>query len=125
MARLFSAFGSSDHAGVALNSVYSMHCPGGVCSAITTLLAGRSKRPICVVGSVAPPCDVQPRTSRSSLLRRLASGPFCAACRVFRGGLRPRPLSPLNCGAIPVEDLLAGPEDDAVVAADVGEGGIE
>src|SRR5207247_10439183 len=30
--------------------------------------AGRSERPICVVGSVAPPCDVQPlsRPSRRS-----------------------------------------------------------
>src|SRR5436190_437411 len=39
----------------------------------------RSKRPICVVGSIAPPCDVQPRTSQSSLTRRLAPGPFGAA----------------------------------------------
>src|SRR2546428_710766 len=45
MARLFSAFDSSDHAGVALNSVYSTHWPGGVCSTITTLPALVSGQP--------------------------------------------------------------------------------
>src|SRR5437773_7898007 len=76
-------------------------------SACFTQPAGRSERPICGVGSVAPPCDLQPRTSsegvnestprvtgggcrgerrslpptltQSSLRRRLASGPFSSA----------------------------------------------
>src|SRR5207249_6344267 len=77
-------------------------------------LAGRTQRPICLVGSVAPPCDAQPRTPSVAApspprIWTLGSGLLEARRSIC---LR-APASPAPCGSGgSSEGAVEAPSDD-------------